>query len=401
VRVTVTGGPASVLRAFSATSCTGPFTSISCVGTATNTAAPNLDLLNLLPNTTYYVSVANYAAASTLGNFTICVVPVPNCPAPSGLAVGTLTGTTAPLTWIAGSGGGTFNIIYSPGTFTPPTGGTTISGLTTPSTTLTGLTPNTAYSVYVLQVCGGFNGSSIYVGPLTFTTPLTAPANDDPCNATALTTVAQTSTNLGATTTTAPVSIALNGLPVCNSNSNTPKDVWFSFVPTTTSTTLNFTGTAVGSVRLFSLSGTCSAGTYTQLACQAATGANVGLASATFTGLTAGTRYYLAIAGYASNDTQGSFTIRGTFLGTRAQAETSALVVYPNPSNTGQLTLRLSNQTAGAATLLNALGQVVLTKNLTAGSAEQLLNTKGLATGVYTLRVQQGNDVLTRKVVLE
>jgi hypothetical protein len=131
----------------------------------------------------------------------------------------------------------------------------------------------------------------------------------------------------------------------------------------------------------------------------------VGLTTATFTGLTAGTRYYLAIAGYGSTDITGTFTASGTnltpVLATRAQAETNALVVYPNPSNTGLLNLHLSSQTAGTATLLNALGQVVLTKNLTAGSTEQVLSTRGLATGVYTLRVQQGTDVLTRKVVLE
>jgi hypothetical protein len=160
-------------------------------------------------------------------------------------------------------------------------------------------------------------------------------------------------------------------------------------------------GAAAGNARLFSLNGTCSAGTFTLLYCRDASSATSGLSTVNFTGLTAGARYYLAVGGYASSSTAGSFTIQGTALGTRAQAETSALVVYPNPSDTGQLTLRLSNPATGSATLLNALGQVVLTKNLTAGAAEQLLNTKGLATGVYTLRVQQGHDVLTRKIVLE
>jgi hypothetical protein len=177
--------------------------------------------------------------------------------------------------------------------------------------------------------------------------------------------------------------------------------VWYTLAPSGTSTTLTFTGTAVGSARLFALNGTCSTGTYSQVGCQAATGPNVGLGTATFTGLTPGTTYYLAIAGYGPNDLPGTFMLRGTALGTRAQAETSALVVYPNPSNTGQLTLRLAAPTASSATLLNALGQVVLTKNLTAGVAEHSLSTQGLATGVYTLRVQQGHDVLTRKVVLE
>jgi hypothetical protein len=43
----------------------------------------------------------------------------------------------------------------------------------------------------------------------------------------------------------------------------------------------------------------------------------------------------------------------------------------------------------------------VLTKALAVGTAEQTLSTRGLAAGLYTLRVQIGQDVLTRKVVLE
>lgn len=75
--------------------------------------------------------------------------------------------------------------------------------------------------------------------------------------------------------------------------------------------------------------------------------------------------------------------------------------MYPNPSNTGQLTMRLSGLNGvGQAALLNALGQVVSTKNLS-GTTEQTMSTRGLATGLYTLRVTVAGQVLTRKVVLE
>jgi hypothetical protein len=399
VRISVTGGAASVVRAYSGTACTGPLTYINCAGTGSNTAAPNLDLTALTPSTTYYIRVNEYSTTGTLGNFTICATPVPNCPTPTGLATGTITNTTAVLNWVSATTGSTYTVIYGPNNFTPPagTGSTTLTGITGQTTTITGLQPNTIYQFYVQQVCGGFNGSSTLAGPIAFTTPLTPPSNDDPCGATAFGVTAVTGSNVGATTTAGLTN------PVCSTASQ-PKDVWFSFVPNATSTSLTLTGAPAGTVRVYS--GTSCSATLTLLTCASSGAANTALtAPLAVTGLSVGTRYYVAVSGYGSSDTAGSFTITGTNLATptatRAQADTDALLVYPNPSNTGQLTLKLSGLNgAGQASLLNALGQVVLTKNLT-GTAEQTLSTRGLAAGLYTLRVEAGAQVLTRKVVLE
>ena len=399
VRITVTGGAASVVRAYSGTACAGPLTYLTCSGTTSNTAAPLLDVVGLTPSTTYYVRVNEYSASGILGNFTICASPVPNCPVPAGLATGTLTSTTAVVNWatvpVAGS---TFTVIYGPSGFTVPTGGTTLTGITTSSTTLTGLTPNTAYQFYVQQVCGGFNGSSTLAGPFPFTTPLAVPANNEPCGAVALGATVLNSTNVGATTSIQAGIV----LPSNCSGAAQPKDVWFRFSPSGTSTTLTVTGSAAGLVRVFT-SPDCAAGPFTAVTCVGSGTNNTGLtAPLVLTGLTPGQRYYVAVSGYGSSDTQDAFTIGATsLLATKAQANTDALVVFPNPSSTGQLTLRLSGLGgAGQATLLNTLGQVVLTKALS-GNPEQTLATRGLATGVYTLRVTVAGQVLTRKVVLE
>jgi len=210
VRISVTGGAASVVRAYSGTACAGPLTYINCTGTAANTAAPNLDLNNLTPSTTYYIRVNEYSTSGTLGNFTICATPVPNCPVPTGLATGTITNTTAVLNWVSATAGSTYTVIYGPAGFTPPagTGSTTLTGITGLTTTITGLQPNTPYQFYVQQVCGGFNGSSTLAGPISFTTPLTPPSNDDPCGATAFGNTAVTGSNVGATTTGLPTQFA-------------------------------------------------------------------------------------------------------------------------------------------------------------------------------------------------
>jgi hypothetical protein len=399
VRITVTGAPAGTLRAYSG-ACAGPLTFLSCSSASNGTtAAPNLDLTSLTPSTTYYVRVGAYDAFQpTLGNFTICASPVPNCPAPTAPTAGTLTNTTAQVSWsTTPSAGSTFTVIYGLTGFDPNTAGTSITGITGTSTTLTGLSPSTTYCFYVQQVCGGFNGSSTRVGPACFTTPLTAPNNDEPCGAVTLGNSVLTNSNQGATTS---VQNGIN-LPAC-SPSQAPKDVWFTIVPSGNSTTLTLTGTSAGMVRVFE-SPSCANGLFNQVFCQSSGTNNQSVGTMNVTGLTPGARYYVAVSGYGSSDTPGTFTIVGTnLLASRAQAETNALLVYPNPSSTGQLTLRLDGfHGNGQASLLNALGQVVLTKALAAGTTEQVLSTRALAAGLYTLRVQIGGQVLTRKIALE
>ncbi|WP_310397846.1 T9SS type A sorting domain-containing protein [Hymenobacter sp.] len=87
-------------------------------------------------------------------------------------------------------------------------------------------------------------------------------------------------------------------------------------------------------------------------------------------------------------------------LASRAAAATNAFMVYPNPSNSGRLHLAPRLSGPGHATLLNALGQAVLTKDLS-GTEDQTIITSGLAPGVYTLRVATAGRILTRSVALE
>ncbi|MBJ6111057.1 T9SS type A sorting domain-containing protein [Hymenobacter sp. BT523] len=346
------------------------------------------------PGEVLYVRVWEYGN-DTFGPIGVCATSPSNCAVPTGPTASNLTNTTAQLTWVAPAGTpGTYDVEYGPQGFTPGTG-TTVANISGTTTTLTGLTPSTAYCFYVRQNCGSTNGSSTFVGPICFTTPLTAPANDEPCGAITLGTTTITGSNVGATTS------LQNGInvPAC-APAAVPKDVWYAFTATAATRAMTVTGTAAGSVRVYT-SPSCSAGPFTQVFCQAGPGNNQNVGPINITGLTVGTRYYVAISGYGSSDTPGTFTIAGTPTATRAQADTEALLVYPNPSSTGQLTLRLSGPTGlGQATLLNALGQTVRTQALN-GTAEQTLSTRHLAAGLYTLRVTVGEQVLTRKVVLE
>jgi len=101
----------------------------------------------------------NYGWGET-EDYRITIAPAPTCPAPGAMIVGTTTSTTASLSWAMGcSTASNFDFEYGPAGFVQGTGtlisnsAATIVG-TTGSYTLSGLTPNTAYSVYYRANCG-------------------------------------------------------------------------------------------------------------------------------------------------------------------------------------------------------------------------------------------------------
>ncbi|MBF9222579.1 beta strand repeat-containing protein [Hymenobacter ruricola] len=97
-----------------------------------------------------------------------------------------------------------------------------------------------------------------------------------------------------------------------------------------------------------------------------------------------------------------SAAVTATVLGTQtATLNGVSLRVYPNPTPSGQLTVELSgvNAKASRLTVLNSLGQVVHTGSVAPGTAS--LDLARLASGVYTLRVQTTEGVLTQRIVRE
>ena len=78
VVVRTTGDAAGQLRVFSAGSSAGPFAEIGCTaGYDVNTNAGSLSLRNLSPSTTYYVFVSGVSSGDPQGSFTICALGVP------------------------------------------------------------------------------------------------------------------------------------------------------------------------------------------------------------------------------------------------------------------------------------------------------------------------------------
>ncbi len=87
------------------------------------------------------------------------------CNVPTGLAAGSVTTTTATLSWAAATGATSYDLQYRVnGTST----WTSVTGLTATSRNLTGLTANTTYEFQVRTNCAG--GSSAFSSSATFTT---------------------------------------------------------------------------------------------------------------------------------------------------------------------------------------------------------------------------------------
>lgn len=149
-------------------------------GSASPTTNPTHSLSSLTATTTYYVYYqADCGGSSTsdwVGPYTFTTTVA--CPAPSSMAAGSVTATSANLTWTAGGTETAWILEWKAGaTFTPGTGAEdgTASPTTTPAHSLSSLTANTTYYVYYQADCSGAGkGSSTWVGPYTFTTPCVA-----------------------------------------------------------------------------------------------------------------------------------------------------------------------------------------------------------------------------------
>ncbi|WP_210114460.1 fibronectin type III domain-containing protein [Hymenobacter elongatus] len=393
----------------------GSLTQVGC----DNTSGPGdfslVELNSRTPGEVLYIRVFAYDNAQ-FGRFRLCVRSTTVCPAPVGLSATNVATTSARLTWAVTDpiAGATFSVEYGPQGFTPgSTAGTRLTGLTGTFTDISGLTASTAYCFYVTQSCGASgatSGVSAAAGPVCFTTLSPVPVNNEVCGAVVLPVAVNSCTPVAGSTfgatTTAPTGYANPGC----STSNAPKDVWFAMTtptgPAGSALQLTTTGNPAGQVRIFTAA-TCSTA-LTPVACRASAGNNQTVGSFQVA-VTPGTRYYVMVAGYASNDATGSFTIcaQQTVLSNAPELPGGEVSVFPNPRSAGAvLTLRIrgaEQARMAQATLLNTLGQHILTQSVAVrgGVAEAPLAVPGLAAGIYTLRVTVGDYIITRKVVLE
>ena len=101
-----------------------------------------------------------------------------------------------------------------------------------------------------------------------------------------------------------------------------------------------------------------------------------------------------------STYTVGVLLNTGTYTPLAAARPTAAdLTLAPNPAHEAFTVQLPAGLVPSSAELLNALGQVV--RRPAVGAASFMVETAGLALGLYTLRLQAGGTALARRVIVE
>ncbi|MBF9221847.1 beta strand repeat-containing protein [Hymenobacter ruricola] len=133
------------------------------------TASP-VALTSLTANTAYTVtlqSTCSNGSSGTVITRTFTTLAPSACDAPTGAAVGSITATSASLSFVPGASNASYVVTYYP-TSTPASAITVAPAPTASPVALTGLTGNTAYTVTLQSTCS--NGQLSAVQTLTFTT---------------------------------------------------------------------------------------------------------------------------------------------------------------------------------------------------------------------------------------
>jgi hypothetical protein len=406
-------------------------------GIATQSESP------LRPTTFYYS--ANSAApwidiAATLTQRRLAIevglTPI-TCAAPTNLSITSATTTSAVLAFTDASNAGSYQVVYGPVGFQPATAGTTINATASP-VTLTGLQPGATYQVYVRTNCAG-GGSSLYAGPLSFSTGCNAataiatfPYTEGfesipvgqalPCGFTVLD--ANNDKATWAITKSTPYA-GVNALRYAGVTlNNVAADDWF-FTPALTlaantryQLAFRYRGEGIAPTpssyteKLEVKAGPTAtpAGQTTTLFTNAAiTNTTYTLANATSTPAVAvlqpgaGTQY-VGFHVY-SDANQGNLYIDDISLTSAVGLATSdammrAVTVFPNPSTTGVFDLEIHGANAQKGLeveVVNNLGQRVYVGTARDNFTNRL-DLSTLATGLYHLKVRAGDDYMLRQI---
>jgi hypothetical protein len=147
-------------------------TSTTFVTTGAGSGAGQVSLFTPTVTGTYYFGFHAISIANQLGFYVddvqVTEVPSPTCPQPTAVVVSNVTTTGATVAFAGPTNGTAYSVVYVPRGTQPTASSPSVSGTTSPIT-LTGLSSNTNYDVYVLATCGT-SGSSVLTGPVSFTT---------------------------------------------------------------------------------------------------------------------------------------------------------------------------------------------------------------------------------------
>jgi hypothetical protein len=324
-----------------------------------------------------------------------CSAPTTSCGTPSGLAATNITQTGATLGWTAVSGAVTYNLQWKLGTAST---WTTVSGLTTNSYALSGLTANTAYNFQVQAVCS--TSSSAYSTAASFTTASTGGTCAD----------AYETNN---TLTTAKV-IPVNTTFTAKIATSTDKD-YYKFSNTTATKNIKVDLTTLPAdydLKLYR-------GTTTLLG----TSQNSGTLSEQliYNTTTAATSYTAYVYGYnGAFSSTSCYTLRVSLSSTNwrldgstdgiveeleipVQFENAGFGLFPNPAaNQVTVEVPMQDETDVAVTIFDMAGKAAHQQHRTLGKGDNqmVFDLATMPNGVYFVQVRNGERTSTRKLVV-
>lgn len=357
VNLETAGSAAGQIRVFSAASAAGPFTEVACgAGPDNNTSAGTLNVSSLTPNTTYYVAISGYGSNDAQGAFTVCATGAATLASPTYATLPYAESFEGP--WA---------------TATSPRDVPTLSWRNTPSTS------NASWR----RDDDGFASANwAYAAEETGSAP---PYNIKASN--------------GAFSARFHTYGAADGRQgkldlYVNLSGTGTKTLTFDYVNASGTDKLDVLvstdgGTTFGSAPVLSLT---TASAFTPQ-------------SVVIPGNSATTVVRFQATSDFGDDDLGIDNLRIAVVTATRNAElTAAITVAPNPaSQRFTLNVPAGSLRTASATLANALGQVVATRQLSlpaaGGSTE--FDVSRLAAGIYTLTLQSGGDLVVKRVVVE
>lgn len=77
------------------------------------------------------------------------------------------------------------------------------------------------------------------------------------------------------------------------------------------------------------------------------------------------------------------------------------LILYPNPTETGRITLEMNNEEILEIRLINITGKEVLLRKMEFGTPKYLLSLENIPNGIYFVRVKTTEDkIVVKKLVV-
>lgn len=323
----------------------------------------------------------------------------PSCADLTGIVFSGITSSDANFSWDNLSGFGVVSYEYAlTSSVIPPASGTSTFDT---YYVASGLLPQTVYYLHVRSNCGSGNYGAW--STISFTTLPTPPANDNLCNATALT----LGTPTGITNTLAGATVQTSEPVGSCFNVGVNGSVWFSFVAPSSGTvevTTDFAGGTLGNgnteIAVYAATGvTCAdlSTLGTQLGCDQDGGTTVNLSSVlSLSGLVSNATYYIQVDRFG-NVAPGTFGIKVSEVLSSNTFNATEFVAYPNPVKD---ILNLSYETPiSNLKVTNLLGQEVL--NMNVNTNEVKLDISFLTSGTYIMNITIDKIIHTIKLIKE